>query len=122
VFDAWLGPESARKWLFTAPGGQIARCEIDARVGGQFVIVDQRGDESIEHVGEYIEIRRPTRLVFTFAVPKYSRQISRVTIDIVASGAGCELALTHEGVLLEWVRQTEEGWKMILDNLERTLK
>ena len=123
VFDAWLDPESARKWLFTAPGGQITRCEIDARAGGQFVIVDHRGDESVEHVGEYIEIRRPTRLVFTFAVPKYSPQITRVTIDIaVSSSAGCELTLTHEDVLLEWARQTEEGWKMILDNLERTLK
>ena len=123
VFDAWLDPESARQWLFTAPGGQITRCEIDARAGGQFVIVDQRGDESVEDVGEYIEIRRPTRMVFPFAVRKYSPQITRVTIDIVvAFSAGCELTLTHEGVLLEWVRQTEEGWKMILDNLERTLK
>jgi uncharacterized protein YndB with AHSA1/START domain len=122
VFDAWLDPESARKWLFTAPGGQITRCEIDARAGGQFVIVDYRGDESIEHVGEYIEIRRPTRLVFTFAVPKYSPQITRVTIDVVSSGTGCKLTLTHEGVLLEWVRQTEGGWKMILANLERALK
>jgi uncharacterized protein YndB with AHSA1/START domain len=122
VFDAWLDPKSARKWLFTAPGRQITRCEIDARAGGQFVIVDRRGDESIEHVGEYVEIRRPTRLVFTFAVPKYSPQITRVTIDIVVeSSAGCELTLTHEGVLLEWRGQTEEGWKMILANLEGTL-
>jgi uncharacterized protein YndB with AHSA1/START domain len=95
VFDTWLDPKSARKWLFTAPGGQITRCEIDPRAGGQFVIVDHRGDESIEHVGEYIEIRRPAPLVFTFAVPKYSPQITRVTIEVVSSSAGCELTLTH---------------------------
>jgi len=121
VFYAWLDPQSAGKWLFATPTGQIVRVEIDARVGGKFVFVDRRDGEDIEHTGEYLEIDRPRRLVFTFVVPKFSNDSTRVAIDIVASGTGCELTLIHEGVLPEYASRTEAGWSGILDGLAATL-
>lgn len=121
VFDAWLNPVTAGKWLFTTPTGQMTRVEIDAHVGGRFLFVDRRNGEDIEHVGEYLEIDRPSRLVFTFAVPKFSSQSTRVSIDIVSAGGGCELTLTHEGVLPEWASRTQKGWGLILDALANSL-
>jgi len=121
VFDAWLDPQTASRWLFTDPKGKITRCEIDARVGGKFLIVDTRAVGDVDHVGEYLEIDRPRRLVFTFSVPRYSPQQTRVTLDIVPSGKGCELTLTHENVLPEWTEQTQQGWAMILGALEESL-
>jgi uncharacterized protein YndB with AHSA1/START domain len=121
VFDAWLDPERASKWLFAAPNGRMVRVEIDARVGGKFNFTDRRDGEDVEHVGEYIEIDRPRRLVFTFAVPKYSTVVTRVTIDIVPLASGCELTLTHDGVLPEYVEGGKAGWTMILDGLAATL-
>jgi len=121
VFDAWLDPQSSGKWLFATPTGQMTRCEIDPRPGGKFVLVDRRDGEDVEHVGEYLEIDRPKRLVFSFAVPKYSPLHTQVTVGIVPLGDGSELTLTHDGVPEEWVARTEEGWKMILAALERTL-
>jgi len=121
VFDAWLDPSTAGKWFVATPTGQMVRVEIDARVGGKFVFVDRRDGEDVEHVGEYLEIDRPRRLVFTFAVPKYSSVITRVTIDIALTETGCDLTLTHDNVLPEWATQTEAGWTMILDGLGRTL-
>jgi uncharacterized protein YndB with AHSA1/START domain len=117
VFDAWLDPQKTGKWLFATATGQMVRVEIDARVGGRFVFTDRRNGEDVEHVGEYLEIDRPHRLVFTFMVPKYSQISTRVTIEIMPVGSGCELTLTHEGVLPEYQSRTESGWTTILGGL-----
>ena len=117
VFDAWLDPNTAGRWLFSTPTGVIMRVEIDARVGGRFVIVDRRDGEDVEHRGEYLELDRPKRLVFTFGVPKYSPRYSRVTVDIVPTKRGCDLTLVHEGVMREYQERTQSGWKRILEAL-----
>ncbi|WP_445146478.1 SRPBCC family protein [Dyella sp. Tek66A03] len=121
VFDAWLDPTMAGRWLFSAPGGEMAKVDMDARVGGRFIFVDRRDGDDVEHVGEYLEIDRPRRLVFTFAVPKYSSVYTQVTIELERDGDGCLLTLTHEGVLPDWSERTKEGWAMILNHLADTL-
>ncbi len=122
VFDAWLDPAVAGKFLFATPTGQMIRAETDPRVGGRFTFVDRRPDMGdVEHVGTYIEIDRPRRLVFDFAVPQYEPTLTRITLDFAPSGSGCQLTLTHEGVFEAYVKQTEHGWGMILSALERAL-
>jgi uncharacterized protein YndB with AHSA1/START domain len=117
VFDAWLDPQKAGQWLFATPSGQMVRVEIDARAGGSFLFVDRRDGEDVEHTGEYIEIDRPHRLVFTFTVPKYSQESTCVSIDIVPEGTGCRLTLAHENVLADYASRTQAGWTGILDKL-----
>jgi uncharacterized protein YndB with AHSA1/START domain len=121
VFDAWLDPAKARHFLFATPTGQMMKTEIDARVGGRFLIVERRDGEDIAHEGEYLEIERPRRLKFTFGVPKYSKDYSRVTLDILPVPGGCELSLTHDGVLEEYADKTPQGWNMIFDGLTALL-
>jgi len=121
VFDAWLDPRSAGKWLFATPEGQMVRVEIDARVGGAFSFIDRRNGEDIEHVGEYLEIERPRRLAFSFRVPMFSDEATPIRIDIAPAAFGCELTLLHEGVFPEYAARTEEGWKGILEGLNRSL-
>jgi uncharacterized protein YndB with AHSA1/START domain len=121
VFDAWLDPAKARHFLFATPTGRIVKVEIDARVGGRFLIVDRRDGEDIAHEGEYLDIQRPRRLKFTFGVPRYSKDYSQVTLDIVPIPDGCELTLTHEGVLEEYADKTPQGWNMIFDGLTASL-
>jgi len=121
VFDAWLDPQQIPNFLFTTSASEVVVCDIEARVGGSFKIVDRRSDQDIEHVGEYLEIDRPRRLVFTFAVPQFSKQFTRVTIDIERREGGCDLTLTHEDVLPDYLERSTEGWTMILNALDKSL-
>jgi uncharacterized protein YndB with AHSA1/START domain len=116
VFDAWLDPRIAGKFLFKTPTGKMTKVEIDARVGGKFLIIENRDGVEAAHNGEYLEIDRPRTLVFTFAVPDYPA--TRVTLDIAAKGTACELTLTHDGVLREFAAKTQEGWTNILETLD----
>lgn len=122
VFDAWLDPVRAANFLFATPTGEIVKVEIDARVGGNFLIVDRRPEiGEAEHFGRYAEIDRPHRLAFDFAVDKDMKDATRVTIEIVPMGTGCELTLTHEGVWQDYAERTQGGWTMILDGLAAAL-
>ena len=122
VFDAWLDPAIASRWLFATEGGQNVRCDIEPHTGGAFVITDRRNGEDVEHRGTYLEIDRPRRIVFTFSVPKYSSVETTVTLELAEAGAGCELTLVHEGVLPEWASQTEQGWRDLLARLEEVVR
>ncbi len=122
VFDAWVDPQRAGRWLFASPTGEIVRVEIDARVGGGFLITRRDGDVDIEHVGKYLEMERPGKLVFEFSVPRFSKEITVVCVEIVSGGKGCDLTLTHTGVLPEWVERTTEGWGKILEGLNEKIE
>lgn len=118
VFDAWLDPQSARQFLFTRPGQVIVRAKIDAQVGGSFLFVARRDGKDIDHIGKYLEIDRPRRLVFTLRVPTVWADDNRVAVDIVPLETGCELTVTHESVLEEHESRIESGWTQFLEGLE----
>ena len=121
VFAAWLDPVQAAKFLFATEHGTIVRAEIEPQVGGEFTIIDRREDEDIEHIGEWVEIAPPTRLVFDFSVNQ--SPVSRVRIDIAPEGAGSIVTLTHF-MDAKWAAHAErarQGWIAVLDQLARAL-
>ena len=126
VFDAFLDPAIARRFLFATPTGEMIVCEIDPRVGGRFDLTERRPDmgpngTDVKHVGEYLEIDRPRRLVFTFGVPQFDPGMTRVEVEIRPVGDGCEATLTQRDTPDEWVEQTTDGWTKILASLEGAL-
>ena len=122
VFEAWLDPEALRRFMFGAPGAIVTRAECDPRVGGQFLIVMNVGGHEVPHRGEYIEITRYTRLVFTWLSP-HAGEGSRVTLHFAETQGGeTRLTLAHEGLADAEARAGHhKGWSQILTELS-TLK
>ena len=120
VFDAWLDPKAVGRWLFATPDGKMERVEIEPRVGGRFMIAERRGDDLAEHFGEYVEIDRPRRLVFTFATD-VEETPTRVTVTTEPDGEATRLTLVHEmdAKWADYEDKTRQGWMMILEGLAR---
>jgi uncharacterized protein YndB with AHSA1/START domain len=121
VFDAWLDPGVAGKWLFATASRPMTRVTIDARIGGAFCFVDRNDGEHVEHGGVYLEIERPWRLVFTLSTKDDPQSPTRVTAEIIPRGDGCELAVAHEQVPMEQLGRVENRWTGMLYGLGETL-
>jgi uncharacterized protein YndB with AHSA1/START domain len=68
VFDAFLDKKMIGRFMF-GPGirdEEIISLENEPWVGGSFSYVVRRQQKTFDHTGEYIEIDRPHRLVFTW--------------------------------------------------------
>ena len=68
VFDAWTNPEVLRRWWRPNPAWSTPVAEVDLRVGGRYRISmeDPETGPSITAGGEYSEVSRPRRLVYSW--------------------------------------------------------
>lgn len=123
VYDAFVELAKLRRFLYATKTGQVVRAELDARVGGKYVITDRRGHIDAEHSGTFLELDRPRRIVYTMFVPGYSKSPDRVTIDIAALVDGCEVSVTHEMLpeYAPYVQATVDAYTEHLGQLERVL-
>jgi uncharacterized protein YndB with AHSA1/START domain len=121
VFDAWVNPETVSKWLFTTPASEKNTTEVDARVGGKWSIIDRRDGVDYRALGEYVEIDRPRRLVFTFGMPQFSPEFAHVIVEIAPEGSGSLLTVTHQSLPWSHVKETERGWSDMFTSLASIL-
>ena len=134
IYDAWLDPLVARRFLFATPQGEVVRCDIEPGVNGRFTIVDRRPMEldpsratDVEHCGRFLQLDRPRRIAFAFQLPQSQSHETTVIIDIEPQGDGCELTLRHDlgpadEETREMLERAEHGWTTLLGELERALK
>ncbi|HEX5659526.1 MAG TPA: SRPBCC domain-containing protein [Polyangiales bacterium] len=121
VFDAWLDPAQAAKFLFATPHGSMQSVELD-RAG--FRIIERRDDQDFEHVGRFTTLERPRVLAFAFAAGLAGSlgPESAVRIELLPLVSGCEVTLAHEGVPSEFVVQGENSWAQMLANLDHNVR
>jgi uncharacterized protein YndB with AHSA1/START domain len=131
VFDAWVNPDTVRRWLFKTPADEQYDAQLDVRVGGAWSITARRLGVYYTALGEYLEIEPPRRLVLTFAMPQFSPNSDRLTVEIEPEGTGCVLTLTQEGVDIATelgylppgvTGGTEHGWLAMFDMLTDVLR
>jgi len=120
IFDAWLNADEARTFLFAGRIGAAISAEIEPRVGAGFRIVRRWGGEDVEYSGEYLEIDRPYRLVFSLFVEKYAQRDDRVIVELAPLEEHSLLVLTHELSLPNPAERSriQRAWATGLDQLE----
>ena len=117
VFAAWLDPKSLAQWMRPA-GMTDATAEVDPKVGGRFRIVMIEGPKRYEHRGEYLVIRPPERLEFTWISQATDHRATVVAIEFLERDAGTELVLTHRRLPPSQVGSHRAGWTDIMRKLE----
>lgn len=119
VFRWWTEADRLQQWM--VPEGSVD-AKVDLRVGGSFQIV-MRGDGMvIEHVGEYIEIEEPRRIVFTWASPYTGPRPSLVTVELEPDGEhGTHLRLIHAELPESVADSHRGGWRAMLVRLDMAI-
>jgi uncharacterized protein YndB with AHSA1/START domain len=124
IFDAWLDAGQTRSFLFADRAWDAISSRIDARVGGSFRVVRQRDGEDIEYAGQYLEIDRPYRLVFSLFVEKYAHRDDRVIVELAPVAGQSLLVLTHELSLPDPEERSRirREWARVLERLAALLE
>jgi uncharacterized protein YndB with AHSA1/START domain len=122
VFDAWVNPALAGRWLFATASRPVPLVTIDAHAGGAFRFENRHRGEDVVQTGCYLELVRPRRLIFTLAARSRSSELARVRVDISPDAAGCRLELAHEGVLRDEAPRVEGRWAGMLYGLSTILE
>jgi uncharacterized protein YndB with AHSA1/START domain len=124
VFDAWTNPVVLTRWWVTEPEWSVPNCEVDLRVGGRYLLeMLTTSGELFAVAGEYREIDRPHRLVYTWewlsGATMHPGHVSVVTVAFVADGARTTVALEHAELASQSSRDGhEKGWCAIFESLQ----
>jgi uncharacterized protein YndB with AHSA1/START domain len=124
VFEAWTSEEVLRRWWQAGPGWETAEAEIDLRVGGAVRVVmrDPSKDADYGGGGTYTEIDPPSRLAFTWIWDGHTRR-TLIEIDFDEHDGITTVHFTQSGLWdEEAVRDHDDGWRKLFENLERVLE
>lgn len=120
LFDAFLDADSLAEFMRPA-SAKHSDVTADARVGGAFEINMHVNDTTIRHSGEYREIDRPRKLVFTWLSVNTNNQESVVTVHFHAMSGSkprTEVVLTQALLPDSQVKGHTGGWTRIVEILD----
>jgi uncharacterized protein YndB with AHSA1/START domain len=82
VWEAWTKPELFRQWWVPKSYGlNLATCEMDVRVGGQYRLAFLHEGSTMEFFGTYLEVTPPSRLVWTNDEGDAGQTVTTVTFS-----------------------------------------
>jgi uncharacterized protein YndB with AHSA1/START domain len=124
VFDAWTSVEVLKRWWHAWHDGDTPFAEVDLRVGGTIRLTMRNPDgEEYTGGGEYLEVRPPERLVFTWVWDDGDDSPARIELDFTERDGRTTLVLTQIGLKDDESRRSYEGgWGITFDNLALVLE
>ncbi len=126
VFRMFTAPEELERWFSPSADIETEVERFDLQEGGAYRFGFRFPDGRRNHVlGEFREILRPNRLVFTWSWEEpdpHAGIETLVTIDFLEERGVTEVAVTHERLPDRETRERhEEGWAGALDRLDEVL-
>jgi uncharacterized protein YndB with AHSA1/START domain len=119
LYNAWLDPATVARFMTACEGQLATEVEIDARVGGSFMVRMPTPDGEVPHSGEYLDLVPGRKIAFTWN-SKHVNPGTHVTITFEEKEGKTEMVLTHVKFENESKRDGHmKGWNMILDNFSR---
>lgn len=108
-FAAWYGPDGATvevtQWELYPGGGRLVAIDIET----------PRGPMTMRFTGEFVEVTKPARLVYTEAMTDDPHSETRVEVHFQEDRGRTTVDLTHHGIPAGSPGET--GWAMALDHL-----
>jgi uncharacterized protein YndB with AHSA1/START domain len=123
VWKAWTEADHLMRWMCPAEF-RVLFAENDLRVGGAWRsgMRSPEGDDYI-HRGEYLEIEKPSRLVFTHTWERNDlepRALTKITVVLAERDGKTDMIFVHAGLATEASACSHKhGWTGAFDNLAR---
>ncbi|WP_394769254.1 SRPBCC domain-containing protein [Lacisediminihabitans sp.] len=125
VYSMWTTPEHFAVWFGTdAVEIPLDSVALNVEVGGEWKATMNLPDgNSINWIGEYVEVEPPSRLAFTMTDNPSNPAREPVTVTLVEVDGGTEMTMTQNGGNLteEQYAQTIVGYNAFFDVMERLL-
>lgn len=125
VFRNWVRAAELGAW-FAPDGFTVTRCEVDARPAGRWQVEFRSGTgDAHREYGEFREVVRPERLVFTLTqqgADGGAGPETLVTVVFADHGSKTEMTFRQAGLgSMETRDGNAGGWKECFDKLEKHL-
>jgi uncharacterized protein YndB with AHSA1/START domain len=122
VYAAWVDG-SLPRWMSAGQGDELVAADQHAVVGGTFDFVTRHHGALVEHVGRFLELEPPRRVVFTWGVKDRGEPV-RVEVELATHGTGTQVVLSHriDPAWTWFLSRTEPMWTAALDALDRQLE
>lgn len=126
VFKAWTDPKLVIKWFGQTPNS-LHSATIDLKLGGNWCFLKLKSEEkSVGFEGQYLEIEKSERLVFSWAHvtsfadgTREATPFSRVEVNFTAKGKGTWIRLHHCAISNNDARKgIGGGWEAAFTHLE----
>lgn len=92
VFDTLTNPKLMEIWW-----GSNVEFDIDLRLDGKWTIIRRENDDEYLATGVYLDVDRPSRLRYTYAMPQFSPNSDTITIQIEETDSGCSVTFEQAG-------------------------
>lgn len=124
VFEQWSNPEYVSSW-FAPEGYTVTACDFSPAKGGTWRVTYGSESETYTEQGEFLEVKRPSRLVFTLT-QSGEGMIGAETLVVVSfeeTGRGTRMSFHQSG--FEGSQRRDDhvvGWGQCFDKLAAGLR